>query len=143
MSQDFGRSARYSERKNKGNFALGGIKVSHFRVFNNGSLLQSFLYAFRRGADPCSQWRGVCNSEVSAGRELTVGVHELRVNSSTDLVKKLSAFFHKLTVCESPVTVVKMFIACQAKTVETAFFVVSSFYIQQILLSLRRIIVSV
>lgn len=55
--------------------------MSHFRVCNNGSLLQSFLYAFGRGAGSCSQWRGVCNSEVSAGRELIVGVLELRVNS--------------------------------------------------------------
>lgn len=55
--------------------------MSHFRVCNYGSLLQSFLYAFRRGAGPCSQWRGVCNSEVSVGRELIVGVLELRVNS--------------------------------------------------------------
>ena len=68
-------------RKKQGKFRTGSIKVSHFRVCNNGSLLQSFLYAFRRGAGPCSQWRGVCNSEVSAGRELIVGVLELRVNS--------------------------------------------------------------
>ena len=96
--------------------------MSHFRFCNNGSLLQSFLYAFRRGAGPCSQWRGVCNSEVFAGRELIVGVLELRVDC-----KKLSAFFHKLTVRESPVTAVKIFIACRAKTVETAFFIQSSF----------------
>ena len=38
-----------------------GIKVSIFfivaRVRNNVSLYQSFLYAFRRGAGSCPQWR--------------------------------------------------------------------------------------
>ena len=48
------------------------------RVRNTGSLFQSFLYVFRRGAGSCPHSRGVCNSEVSARRELTVYVREIQ-----------------------------------------------------------------
>ena len=42
------------------------------RVCNNGSLFQSFLYAFRRGATCYLQWRDIRNSKAFAGRESTV-----------------------------------------------------------------------
>ena len=41
------------------------------RVRNSGSLFQSFLYAFRRGAGSCPHQQAVRNSEVSARPEST------------------------------------------------------------------------
>ena len=51
------------------------------RVRNDGSLFQSFLYAFRRGAGFCPLWRGVRNSEVSVGRHSSL-FHNLTRRSS-------------------------------------------------------------
>ena len=53
VSHDFGRSVRYSETKKQGKCRAGGhesVRISVItRVRNDGSLFQSFLYAFRRG----------------------------------------------------------------------------------------------
>ena len=73
MSQAFGRSTQVSaiaREKTSEMSRLGAEKCPHFR--NSGSLFQSFLYAFRRGAGSCPHQGGVRNSEVSARRESTV-----------------------------------------------------------------------
>ena len=62
---------------------LGAGKCPHFR--NSGSLCQSFLYVFRRGAGSCLHSRGVRNSKVSARRESTVYVREIQAS----LLKKM------------------------------------------------------
>ena len=62
---------------------LGAGKCPHFR--NSGSLFQSFLYVFRRGAGFCPHSRGVCNSEVSARRGSTVYAREIQPS----LLKKM------------------------------------------------------
>ena len=53
VSHDFGRSVRYSETKKQGKCRAGGhesVRISVIaRVRDDGSLFQSFLYAFRRG----------------------------------------------------------------------------------------------
>lgn len=98
--------------------------MSHFRVCNNGSLLQSFLYAFRRGAGPCSQWRGVCNSEVSAGRELIVGVLELRVNS---MVKSFPLSFINLPSVNLQLQQEKGSLHAGRRQSKLPFFIQSSF----------------
>ena len=54
----------------------GGIPISVKAVVctshNNGSLFYSSPCSFRRGTGSCSQWRGVCNSDVSVRRESNV-----------------------------------------------------------------------
>ena len=55
------------------------------RVRNSGSLFQSFLHVFRRGAGFCLHSRGVCNREVSTRRESTVYVLEIQAS----LLKKM------------------------------------------------------
>ena len=55
------------------------------RVRNLGSLFQSFLYMFLRGAGFCPHSRGVCNSEVSTRRESTIYVREIQAT----LLKKM------------------------------------------------------
>ena len=76
VSNDFGRSIRCSERKKQVKCRAGEHESARIsviaRVRNDGSLFQSFLYAFRRGAGFCPLWRSVRNSKVSARRHPTV-----------------------------------------------------------------------
>ena len=76
VGHDFGRSVRYSETKKQGKCRAGGhesVRISVIaRVRNDGSLFQSFLDAFRRGAGFCPLWQSVRNSKVSARRHPTV-----------------------------------------------------------------------
>ena len=76
VSNDFGRSIRCSERKKQVKCRAGEHESARIsviaRVRNDGSLFQSFLNAFRRGAGFCPLWQSVRNSKVSARRHPTV-----------------------------------------------------------------------
>ena len=77
-------SARFSERKNKRNIALGGRKVSAFSWSREsviaGVCFSHFFMCFARGAGFCPRSRGVRNSEVSERRESTVYVLEIQAS---------------------------------------------------------------